>query len=334
MNKPEIDGYEIQTRIAGGRRANVYRAVQTSLGRTVALKVLDPDLSCDPSELARFKLMASSTTAIRNSNIATCYGFFCSNGLNYISSEYIGGETLGRRTRGSKRLSSSEFIIMLRSIISALEAAWSHCELIHLNLKPSNVLIGRDGIVKVVDFSGLTQSSCASICRALSFNDPDQPIYSSPELISGATQLDFRSDIYSLGALSYQMITGRPPLAKMSEEDSAGNLLIPNPLNFSKSIRVEIAALIRKMMIMDPDARYASWDDLSEDIGRVMDGGLPDTDVLEENQSAIAAYAPKSGPTFTIAEKIAPANIGFLKGCVIVFIVINLYLIYLLLSPG
>ncbi len=334
MKKPEIDGYEIQSCIASGKRAKVYRAVQTSLGRTVAVKVLNPDLADDPSELARFKLMASSTTEIRDSNIAICYGFFSCNGLNYMSSEYIGGETLARQMRYAKPLSSAEFIIMLRSIISALEAAWKHSELIHLNLKPSNILIGRDGIVKVVDFSGLTQSSCESICRALNFNNPDLPIYSSPELLSGASQLDLRSDIYSLGALSYQMITGRLPLAKTNRDDTSGNALIPSPLNTAPAIGSGIVALIQKMMIIDPNARYGSWEELNEDVGRVMDGVAPDTDILEEHQSAIDDYIPKAGPMFTIAEKLAPANIGFLKVCAIVFIIINIYLIYLLLSTG
>lgn len=334
MKKPEIDGFEIQSRIASGKRAKVYRAVQKSLSRTVAIKVLNPELAEDPTEIARFKLMASSTSNIRDSNIAICYGFQSSNGLNYMSSEYIGGETLDRRIRGGKALNRDEFMIMLRSAISALDAAWKQSELMHLNLKPSNILIGSDGIVKIIDFSGLTQSSCESICRALNFSNPDQPVYSPPELLVGESQLDLRSDIYSLGALCYQMATGRFPLAKSDGADSDGNLLIPNPLNVVPDISSDIAALIQKMMIIDPEARYGSWDELNEDVYRVADGGTPDTAILDDHRSAIADYSSKLSSSIIVAEKLTKANLGLLKICVITLIIINIYLIYLLLSTG
>ncbi len=333
MSNVVIDGYEINARIAESQRATVYRAVQVSLDRTVSLKVLKPSLAQDPVELARFKLESAATTDLRNSNIALCYDSGCSNGFYYLSTEYIGGSTLAKRMRFGKALSPPEVLIIMKSVVSALESAWNHGELIHLNIKPSNIMIANDGIVKVVDFCGLTASSSETFSKVLDFKHARNAIYLPPELASDWGRIDFRADIYGLGALCYHMLTGREPLAgaKIAKnKDAAG--MIENPLNLKPSIPPEMAVMIRKMMVIDPDGRYQSWDEINDDIELVIDNRMPASERLAQYQCAVGEYDPKDKSESTLLDWIGGINLNFLKFCVVVFVLLNIYLLYLLFT--
>src|SRR6202167_3260588 len=273
----KLEHYQILSRLGAGGMGEVYLAQDLRLGRKVALKMLLPELTLDESDLRRFEHEARATSALNHPNILTIYEFGQAEGLRFIVSEYIEGLTL-RDKMASGRMELSTAIDVAIQIASALAAAHA-CGIVHRDIKPDNVIVRADGIVKVLDFGiaklghwggdqtvgrGLTVTSTAST--------PGMVVgtakYMSPEQARGV-EVDARSDIFSLGSVMYEMVTGRAAFDGVTASDVMAEILKvepPPPIEFAPDMPPEIERTIGKALRKDRDTRFQSVGDLLIDL--------------------------------------------------------------------
>jgi len=328
MKALEIKGYEIKRKLAESDSSRVYKALQFSLNRTVALKVLKPSLSAHPSEIARFKLQGSATLNLRHGNIVQTYLSSESQGVYFHVRELVEGRHLGQVIPRHRGMPLDQTLHIMDSVVSALHAAWDHDGTIHAGLKPENILLAHDGTVKLTDFSGLTEESSPSLLPALAGTRMGSPSYISPELARGMKSIDFRVDIYSLGAILYQILTGYTPFERLrptERPDAHCNDYLKNPLNIDRRISSAATMLCQKMMIKDPIGRYASWNELQTDLASVAARRIPMRGSLDSYESCVIDYDSSFGKSRRILiERIKFALIYIF---IALFALLNIYLL-------
>jgi serine/threonine protein kinase/Tol biopolymer transport system component len=210
--------YEVRSKIGEGGMGEVYLAQDTELDRPVALKFLSPEVAADQKRLNRFFQEAKAASALNHPNILTVYEIGRADDTNFFATEFVDGVTLRQRMKASMKL--SDVLDIATQIASALVAAHT-AGIVHRDIKPENLMVRRDGIVKVLDFglAKLTDKQSLSAgsevaTRALVNTDPGSVMgtvaYMSPEQAAGR-EVDARSDIWSLGVVLYEMITGHVP---------------------------------------------------------------------------------------------------------------------------
>jgi eukaryotic-like serine/threonine-protein kinase len=205
-----LKDFRVLRRLGRGAMAEVYLAQQLSLGRQVALKVLDAELACDPNYVRRFHLEARAAAALVHSGIVQIYEVGHENGVHYIAQEYVSGRNLGEVIRSQGSLATSLALDILRQVAAALAKA-SGQGIVHRDIKPENIMLARSGEVKVADF-GLARVEGEGVNLTQIGVTMGTPLYMSPEQIEGR-QIDSRSDIYSLGITAYHMLHGKPPFS-------------------------------------------------------------------------------------------------------------------------
>src|SRR6185295_13245365 len=237
MVSPNISHYRILRKLGAGGMGEVYLAEDINLERQVALKVLPSDVAEDEDHLRRFVLEAKAASALNHPNILTVYEIGKFENSRYIATELINGETLRHRLKGAP-LSLRESLDVAIQVTSALNAA--HCAgIIHRDIKPENIMIRPDGLVKVLDFglakllapvTGEADSAAETLARGLTRPGIIMGTlhYMSPEQMRGQP-LDARSDIFSLGAVLYEMLMGAGPFSKPTQGDIIAAILTETP---------------------------------------------------------------------------------------------------------
>jgi hypothetical protein len=211
-----IGAYEVLAPIGAGGMGEVYRAHDTSLNRTVAVKVISGKMAHDGGARERFLREARAMAAVEHPHLVRIYSFGESAGVVYLVMEYVEGENLGDRLRRLTKFQLDETLQIARQIVDGLEAAWER-GMVHRDIKPSNILIDAKDHVRVADF-GLAKAAEAAADETLLTHTSaivGTPHYLSPEQARG-DKVDFRSDIYSLGIVLYEMLTGAPPFTGAS----------------------------------------------------------------------------------------------------------------------
>jgi len=224
--------YEIIERIGGGGMSVVYRAKCNVLNRFVAIKVLRDELTSDPEFVEKFKQESLSAASLTHPNIVNIYDTGIENGIYYIVMEYIKGETLKDYIKRMGSLEEQETIRISRQIAEALKHAHSN-KIIHRDIKPHNILLTKEGIVKVADF-GIARASTSSTINNTS-NVIGSVHYFSPEQARGG-YVDDKSDIYSLGIVMYEMITGAVPFDADNHISVAMKQIQEKPIPPSKKL--------------------------------------------------------------------------------------------------
>ena len=251
--------FELRDAIGVGGMAAVIRALDTELDRTVALKVLPPEMAADPENIRRFHQEARAAARLDHENIARV--FYCGEdqGLHFIAFEYVEGENLRAILDRRGRLSVSESIHYMLQIATGLHHAAAR-GVVHRDIKPSNIIITPTGRAKLVDMGlarsqerrgdgGLTQSGVT-----LGTFD-----YISPEQALEPRDADVRSDIYSLGCTFYHMLTGQTPVPEGTAAKKLHHhqhVAPTDPRQINPEIPDEVAAILAKMMAKDPTDRY------------------------------------------------------------------------------
>ncbi|PYQ64091.1 MAG: hypothetical protein DMF53_08375 [Acidobacteria bacterium] len=262
-----IGNYEIQEPLGGGAMGEVYKALDQRLGRVVALKLLPADLARDPSARRRFLHEAKAVAALDHPNVATLYEVGESEGGRmFLALAFCEGETLQQRLeRGPLPL--PEAVSIARQIAQGLAAA-HRLHIVHRDVKPSNVVILPDGKVKLLDFGLAKMTGATSLTRLGS--SPGTPAYKSPEQTRG-DKVDPRSDLWALGAVLYEMVSGRTPFGGEYEQAMIYAILNepPRPLDGDKAFPPELAATIEKALAKDPAKRYATAEAMDEDLAYV-----------------------------------------------------------------
>ncbi|MFC1672311.1 serine/threonine-protein kinase, partial [Planctomycetota bacterium] len=205
----KVGGFQIVSRIGRGGMGAVYKARQISLDRMVALKILPPALAEKPDFITRFMREARAAARLSHPNIVAAIDVGDADGYHYFAMEFVEGETASAALTREKRFSTAKTIKMLGDVSRGLAHAHEN-GLIHRDVKPQNMLIEKNGNVKLCDL-GLARSTQEDSTLTQTGTAMGTPYYMSPEQIAGSHDIDARTDIYSLGAVGYHMLTGRPP---------------------------------------------------------------------------------------------------------------------------
>ncbi|HVC25300.1 MAG TPA: Stk1 family PASTA domain-containing Ser/Thr kinase [Acidimicrobiales bacterium] len=285
--------YELRNQIARGGTAQVYLARDLLLDRPVALKVLFPELSTDHSFVERFRREAQAAANLMHPNIVQVFDWGESDRTYFIVMEYIDGEPLSSIIRTQAPLAAAQAASIASDIAKALSYAHRH-GVVHRDVKPGNVLITADGQVKVTDFG---------IARAIGTDEQvtqtglvmGTATYFSPEQAQGLA-VDARSDVYALGVVCYEMITGRPPFSGETPVAIAYQHVRenpPTPRALNPEIPAALEAIVLEAMAKLPAERYVSADEMKADLDRFVHG------------QTVLASPPRGGPTGEVTRAIA-----------------------------
>jgi TolB-like protein/Tfp pilus assembly protein PilF/predicted Ser/Thr protein kinase len=267
-----ISHYRIIEKIGEGGMGVVYKALDTKLDRHAAIKILPPHLGADRETIARFIQEAKTASALDHSNIGTIYEIDDTvEGEIFIAMAYYEGETLRDRIdRG--RMGNDEILVIAREIAAGLGRAHESA-IVHRDLKPSNILITNRGEVKIIDFGLAKLAGTTKLTRAGSLLGT--AAYMSPEQATGE-EIDHRADIFSLGVILYEMLSGERPFRGEHEAALLYEIVHEDPVPISSldpGIDPGIDLILQKAMAKRPEERYGHIGELIEDLESVMEGG-------------------------------------------------------------
>jgi serine/threonine-protein kinase len=298
-----VSHYSILERIGSGGMGDVFLAEDLNLGRKVALKVLPEQFTRDAARLARFQNEARAVSALNHPNILTIHEIGESDGQYFIVTEYIAGETLRERL-GRGALSVSEALTVAEGLLAALGEAHA-AGVVHRDIKPENIMIRRDGLVKVLDFGLAKRGPAASSEESKTAIRATAPgtvmgtvTYMSPEQARGL-DVDARTDLFSVGGVLYEMLTGHVPFDGQTSTDILAAILHRQPApiaRYGADVPRELQWLVEKALNKERDERYQTAREMLADLRRIRrDMGM--TSDAAHPQPDVPASALRSDPT-------------------------------------
>ena len=295
----ELPGFELIAEIGSGGMGTVWKARQISLDRVVAIKMLPARAARDPADAKRFQAEAMSAAKLRHSGIVQVYDANVHEGIYYFVMEYVAGYSVGDWIRRKKKLTEEEALLVAHHVAEAFDYAWKNQRIIHCDIKPDNVMVDSDGTVKVADL-GLARSIGDRRAWGCEEEVMGTPNYMSPEQVRGASNLDCRTDIYSLGAMLYQMVTGQMLFHDSNDDDVMEKQIggtVDDPLDCNPSLSMGMCWLIEKMLAKNRDDRHSDWDAVLADIKMVQRGDMPLGPPLAEGSSTVRRSASRTRAT-------------------------------------
>ncbi len=270
------DRYEILEKIGTGGMSDVYKAKDHKLNRFVAVKVLKQEFSENANFVSKFRIEAQAAAGLMHPNVVNVYDVGEEDGIYYIVMELVEGITLKKYIEKKARLSVKEAISIAIQISMGIEAAHNN-HIIHRDIKPQNVIISKEGKVKVTDF-GIAK---AATSNTITSNVMGSVHYTSPEQARGGYS-DEKSDIYSLGITLFEMLTGRVPFNGETTVAIAIKHIqeeLPSPREFVSEIPVSVEQIVFKCCQKSPDRRYQSMGELIVDLKKSLMN--PDEDFVK-----------------------------------------------------
>jgi WD40 repeat protein/tRNA A-37 threonylcarbamoyl transferase component Bud32 len=272
MGRVVVPGYEIISELGRGGMGVVYKARQTKLGRAVALKMILSGVHAGEADLARFRTEAEAVARLQHSNIVQIFEVGDHDGLPFFSLEFCGGGSLEKKLTGTL-LPPREAAALVEHLARAMHAAHQK-GIVHRDLKPANVLLAEDGTPKITDF-GLAkkldeagQTATGSIMGT--------PSYMAPEQAGGTSGLiGPAADVYALGAILYECLTGRPPFKAATAMDTLIQVVADDPVpprTLNAQMPRDLETVCLKCLQKEPHKRYAGAEDLANDLRRFLSG--------------------------------------------------------------
>ncbi len=268
-----IGTYKIEKLLGAGGMGEVYLAQDEKLRRKVALKILPAEYTFNDERVKRFQLEARAISALNHPNIVTIYDVGNYEGINYIATEYVEGKTLRELVGGGLKL--KEILAIIIQSCEALAAAHS-AKITHRDIKPENIMIRPDGYVKILDF-GLAKLSGVDLHTLKNFTKTAKgviigtPAYMSPEQVSDEN-VDHRTDLWSIGVVLYELLTGANPFKKENRQATFQAILSSEPplaSSVNSEISPEFDQILVKALEKDADLSYQTASDLCADLKRI-----------------------------------------------------------------
>ena len=281
-NGQQLGSYVILKKLGAGGMGEVYLAKDSRLDRTVALKVLSPDVSSDKRRMQRFRQEAKVASSLNQPNILTIYEFGEVNALTFLATEFIDGQTLRDYLR-EKQLKLPEILDIVIQVLAALDAA-HEANIAHRDIKPDNVMIRRrDHVVKVLDFglAKVTEKRPSVLVEQDSDLEAATAFKTAPGIIMGtinymspeqaqAHVVDWRTDIWSTGVMIYEIVTGSMPFGGATTSHTIVQILEKDPVPLTQATRepvpAELERIVSKAMAKNPEERYQTAKDMLIDL--------------------------------------------------------------------
>ena len=284
----QFGDYELLELVGEGGMGVVYRARQLSLDREVAIKLLAAGVWASQEFVERFRREAQNAARMQHPNIVPVYEVGDHDGLHFFSMRLIGGRSLAAELKREKKLAPQRAARLLSTIAEAVDYA-HRLGVLHLDLKPANVLIDENGVPHVADF-GLARRIDSALAA-----DSDEvsgtPSYMAPEQASPRTaRITRATDIWGLGAILYELVTGEPPFLAHSPQETLKLVVegsLRNPRRYVPDLSRDLEAIILKCMAYRVDERYASARDLADDLSRFLEGRAVQARPLNAVQRAL-----------------------------------------------
>ncbi len=284
-----LNQYRIVRRLGQGGMGAVYEGQDSDTGRRVAIKVMIRTLREDPDVVKRFERESHIASQIHNDHVARVYDSGVANDVRYLVMEYIEGKPLMEILREKGRLAGSRPLEYIRQAAIGLDAALDH-GIIHRDIKPDNMMVTEDGTLKLVDF-GLAKGEKPDSFKTATGAVMGTPHYISPEQATG-NAVDFRADIYSLGASFYQLLTGQPPF----EGDTAIAIIQKHIATEPKAITHlnpnvpdSVCQVVYRMLRKHPDERFQTYGHLI----RVLDDLIAGREAPSMTMEIVDEHAPR-----------------------------------------
>lgn len=292
-----IGGFELEEKLGTGGMGEVWRAKQLSIDRQVALKILSPGLVNNQEFVGRFLREGKNSGKLDHPNLITAFDAGMDKGVYYLAVSFVEGINLSDKIKMDKVLPEAEALEIIKSISEALEYAWTEHKILHRDIKPSNIMIDKKGTPKLMDM-GISKSITENCDLTMSGVIMGTPYYISPEQALAKPDVDFRTDIYSLGATLYHIVTGRVPY----DADTALSIITMHitdkfvlPEYINPNISAHCSTLIQIMMARKPNDRQNSWAQVIKDVKLVIAGDAPETQLKEKG--VVADSAPEAEKT-------------------------------------
>ena len=264
----EIPGIKLLEKIGTGGMSTVWKAWDENLARHVAIKILNPELSRLGSEVRAMKLEEKRMEEIHHQGIVEAYGFDCADGQWFIKMEYVDGYTFSDFIHRRHRVPEADCLLIAQSVAAALDYAWNDHGIVHCDIKPENLMVNSDGVIKILDLG---------ISYRFQFRDDDDhtaaeqitgtPAYISPEQVYADVELDCRTDIYSLGATLYHLATGQVLFPGYEGEAAmrahcGEDVQAKDPRLYRPDLSRGFAQMLEAMLVKDRDGRLSGWNEV------------------------------------------------------------------------
>lgn len=319
---PVIPGYHIIEKHAETSRAEVWSALQVSLERTVTLWILKCESAADPGVADHFERVARAVSRIRHQNFVQVIDIArLQDGRPYMVLENVEGGSITTTLHLEGRFDQKRAAAIVLEIAKALDFAWKQCGFIHRNIKADTVFLGPGDVVKITNYN--TAALVRPGENPLAYDDGmvvGTPNYASPEQIECLRTIDFHTDMYSTGALFYQMVTGLMPFGdepdpmKVLDLQRAGTL--EDPRRIVPTVLPGIVHIMQRMMAKSAEERYPWWQDVVEDLQRVLSGRppylpsgsyVPPLSTIAVSGAGAAAAAVSPGARITVRRNLGPS---------------------------
>ena len=276
MNTQRIEqnGFRLVERIDDTSRTVVWKAVQTTLDRTVIIQVLKPEVSAFPSEVDRFLTTARLFARVKSDSIAAVFDIVSDGELHYVVMEHVDGPTLEELVSKSGPLPLEQVLRIAASLVISLDQMWASAHIVHRNLKSATIRLDTRGVAKITDFSLAIVAGPGVDATAMDGGHiVGTPCFLSPEQSQGSRLLTTQSDMYALGAVLYHLTTGKVPFEEcelLSILSAHVKRQIEPPHRLNRHIPVTFSWFLHRLMMKNPNNRYADWDEVLTDIRHIL----------------------------------------------------------------
>lgn len=274
----QVSHYVLKSRVGMGAMGEVWMAVDPSNERRVALKILSPALTRDQIFIERFRREVAIVASLAHPNIITAFDAGVDRDIHFLAINYVDGSNLEKMLDDGVKFGESETLAIGLMVANALKYVWDSKRIVHRDIKPSNIMVDNQGVVYLMDL-GVSRSVTR---KKSNITNTDQfvgtPHFMSPEQARSRTDIDFSSDIYSLGCTLYNLIARRPPFDADSNVELLNKHIHEPPLpasTYNPSVSRPFDELLHIMMSKDKSDRQTSWAEVVSDITKVMERDMP-----------------------------------------------------------